>query len=140
MLNRHEKLAIFKLSLVVAGVLLFLLIWQTMGITKAYAGFAVFGFLGLGHLIFLRKKSPTEVIEDERDTLIKLKSYSGGYYSAMAYFILTSMAVYFSLPEGGVISVDLFPVFVWVGWAVSVLASSIIILVQYRKGANCGIC
>ncbi len=141
MLNRHEKFAVFNLSLVVIAVLLFLLIWQTMGISKAPAGFAVLAFQAIGHLIFLRKKSSSEVVEDERDTLIKLKSSSGGYYSAMAYLVLIIMAVYFTHPEGGVVSVDLFPIFAWTGWAVYVLASSIIILVQYRKGSlNCGNC
>ena len=44
MLNRHEKFAIFNLSLVVTGILLFILIWQIGGIKSAPAGFAVFGF------------------------------------------------------------------------------------------------
>ncbi len=140
MLNRHEKFAIFNLSLVVTGILLFILIWQTMEIEKAYAGFAVFGFMGFGHMIFLRKKNSSEVIADERDNAIKLKSGSGGYSIALMYFIITPIVIYYTHYVTGVVSVEYFPIFVWIGWAIYVLASSSITLVQYRRGTNCGTC
>ncbi len=140
MLNRHEKFAIFNLSLVVTGILLFILIWQIGGIKSAPAGFAVFGFVGFGHMIFLRKKNSSEVIADERDNAIKLKSGSGGYSIALMYFIITPIVIYYTHSETGVVSVEYFPIFVWIGWAIYVLASSSITLVQYRRGTNCGTC
>ena len=140
MLNRHEKLAIFNLSILAVGILLFILIWQTTVISQAYAGLAIFGFLGIGHLIFLRKKNPSEVIEDERDISIQLKSFSGSSYFVFIYFVITSLVIYFSHSDTGVVSIEYFPLFVLVGWALKILVSSIITLVQYRRGTNCGIC
>ena len=140
MLNRHEKLAIFNLSIVAIAILLSFLIWQTMGISKAYGGFAVFGFQGIGHLIFLRKKNSSEVVEDERDISIQLKSFSGSSNFVLIYFVITSLIIYFSHYDTGVVSVHLFFLFVWIAWPVKFLASSIITLVQYRRGTNCGIC
>lgn len=140
MFNRHEKLAVFNLSVVVTGTLLFVLIWQTMGIGRAYAGFAVIGFTGIGHVIFLKRKDPEEIIEDERDISIRLKSFSGSFFLMSVYFVIASLIVYFSHSQTGVVSVDYFPVFVWVGWAVNILASSVITLVQYRRGTSCGTC
>ena len=63
MLNRHEKLAVFNLSIIAVGILLFVLVWRTMGINRASAGFAVFAFMAVGHLLFLRKKKSSEVVE-----------------------------------------------------------------------------
>lgn len=140
MLNRHEKFAISNLSLGLIGILLFILIWQTMEIGKAYAGFAIFAFTGFGHMIFLRKKNSSEVIADERDNAIKLKSISGGYSIAFMYFVITSLVIYFTHSETGVISVNYLPIFVWIGAAIFTLTSSSITLVQYRRGTNCGTC
>ncbi len=140
MLNRHEKFAIFNLSVVVIGILLFFLIWQTMEISKAYAGLAVLGFQGIGHLIFLRKNNPSEVIEDERDISIQQKSFSGSSFFAFSYFVIISLVIYFSHSDTGVISIDYLPLFIWVGVALKILVSSIITLLQYRRGTNCGIC
>jgi len=140
MLNRHEKFAIFNLSLVTIGILLFILIWQLKGITPAHAGFAVFGLMGFGHLIFLRKRNSSDIVEDERDRSIKLISCSGGYRLALMFFMLTSLTIYFTHSETGIISVEYFPIFTWIGWATYVIVSSIITLVQYRKGTNCGTC
>ena len=140
MLNRHEKFAIFNLTLGLIGILLFILIWQTMEIGKAYAGFTAFAFTGFGHIIFLRKKNSSEVISDERDNAIKLKSNSGGYCIALMYFIITSLVVYYTHSEAGVVPVDYFPISVWFGWAIYIFASSSITLVQYRRGTNCGTC
>ncbi len=140
MLNRHEKFAIFNLSLVVTGILLFILIWLIKGISPAPAGFAVFGFTGFGHLIFLRRKRASEIIEDERDKSIKLKSNFGGFYFTFMYFVVTSLIVYFTHSNTGVISINYIPPFMWFGWAIQLIASSIITLVQYRKGTNCGTC
>lgn len=140
MLNRHEKHAIFNLSLLAASVLLFLLIWQTMGISKAPAGFVILAFQGIGHLLFLRKKSSSEVVADERDISIRLKAFSGSFYFLSMYYVITALAVYFSHSEGGVVSVDYFLAFVWAGWVVQVFSSSLITLIQYRRGVNRGIC
>ena len=115
MLNRHEKLAIFNLSVLAVAVLLFIIFFFTLGLPEAQGAFGMIGFTGIGYLIFMRKKTPSEIVEDERDTLIKLKSYSGGYSFALAYFIITSLAIYFSHSEGGVVSVELFPVFTLAG-------------------------
>ena len=140
MLNRHEKLAVFNLSIAAIGILLFFLVWQTMGISKAYGGFAVFAFQGIGHLIFLRKKNRSEVIEDERDISIRLKSLSGANNFVLVYFVITSLAIYYTHLDAGVVSVDFFILFVWIAWPLKFLATSIITLVQYRRGTNCGIC
>ncbi|MCK5134082.1 MAG: DUF2178 domain-containing protein [Candidatus Sabulitectum sp.] len=140
MLNRHEKLAVFNLSILAVGILLFLLIWQITVISQAYAGLAIFGLMGIGHLIFLRKKNPSEVVEDERDISIQLKSFSGSNSFVLIYFVITTIAIYLSHSDSGVVSIEYFPLFVWVAWALNVLVSSIITLVQYRRGTNCETC
>ena len=140
MLNRHEKLAVYNLGVLAVAILLFILIWQTMGISKAPAGFAVLAFQAIGHLLFLRKKSSSEVVEDERDISIRLKAFSGSFYFLSMYYVVTALAVYFTHSEKGVVSVDLFLIFIWTGWIVRVLSSSLITLIEYRRGVNCGIC
>lgn len=140
MLNRYEKLAIYNLIVLAVAILVFILIWQTMGISKATAGLAVFAFHAIGRLLFLRKKNSSEVLEDERDISIQLKSVSRSFYFMSMYFMVTTLAVYFSHSQEVVVSIDILPVFLWGGWAVNVLASSIIVLVQYRRGVNCGTC
>ena len=140
MLNRHEKLAIFNLSILAIGIILFFLFFQTRGIGRSSTSFGILGFLWVGNLLFLRKKTPSEVIEDERDASIKLISLKGALSFVFGYFVITSLAIYYSHHEAGVVSIEYFPVFVWVGWALLVLVSSIITLIQYRRGTNCGIC
>ena len=140
MLNRHEKLAIFNLSILAVAILLFFLIWQIIGISHAYAGFAIFAFMGIGRLIFLRKKNPSEVIEDERDISIRLKSLTVAHYFVVMYFVVVSLAIYYTHLDTGVVSIDFFPLFAWIAWPLHVLVSSIITLTQYRRGTNCGIC
>lgn len=140
MLNRHEKLAVFNLALAAIGILLFFLIWQTMGITKAYGGFAVFAFQVVGHLLYLRKKNTSDIVEDERDISIRLKSQTGSFSLVFVYFVIASLAIYYTHLDAGVVSVDLFILFPWIAWPLKVIAFSIITLVQYRRGTNCGIC
>ncbi len=140
MLNRHEKFAVFNLTILMVAVLLFFLFLIVMGLPQAQGAFGLMGFIGLGHLLFLRKKRPSEIVDDERDKAIKLKANATGLYSSFVYFIIGSLVVYYSNPDAGVVSVDLIPLFVWVGWALYILAYSITILVQYRKGTNCGTC
>ena len=140
MLNRHDKLALLILYILAVGILLFLLIWQITVISQAYAGLAIFGLMGIGHRILLRKKNPSEVIEDERDISIQLKSFSGSNSFVLIYFVITPMVIYLSHSDTGVVSIEYFPLFVWVGWALNVLVSSIITLLEYRRGTNCGTC
>lgn len=140
MLNRHEKFAVFNLSLVVIATLLCILIWQIKGITAAPAGFAILGLIAFGQLLFLRKKNSADIVEDERDRSIKIKAALAGYSNTWFFFVIAVLTVYFTHSEGGVISVEYLPLFLWVGWAVHILTTSVITLIQYRKGTNCGIC
>ncbi len=143
MLNRHEKFAIFNISIVALAVILFFIIYLTADPGKAkgaWGAIGLVGFSGFGHMFFMRKKSAADVIEDERDKSIKLKSYTGGYEFALVYLILTSVAIYYRYMDAGVVPVDYVLLLSWSGYAVYMLASSLIILVQYRRGTACGTC
>lgn len=136
MLHRYEKAAAFNLSIVLLAVILFFLFWQVLGFKLAQSSLGLIGLTGLAHLIFMRKKRPSEIIEDERDRKIKLKASSGGYKVALMFFIVGSLMVYFINRDAGVVSVGYFPAFVWIGWALYVLTSSVITIVQYGRGLN----
>lgn len=140
MLHRYEKFAVYNLSIVLLAVMLYFLFWQILGVKHAQGAFGMIGLTGLGHLIYLRKKTPSEIVEDERDRKIKLKASSGGYMVALLFFMLGSLAVYFLNRDAGVVPVAYFPTFVWTGWAVYILTSSVITIVQYRRGINGGYC
>lgn len=140
MYNRHEKLAFFNLSVLAIAILLFFILTNAIGLERSWGAFGILGFSGIGHLLFLRRKRPSEIVDDERDIAIKMKATTRGIYFSWMFYIIASMAIYFISDANGVVSVDLFPLFVWVGYAVSVAVSSIITLVQYRKGTTCGTC
>lgn len=140
MLTRYEKFAVFNLCIVLCAVLLFLLLLGPIGFTGAQSAFGIIGFIGIGHLLFLRKRNSSDIVEDERDTAIKLKASGIGYYISMAYFIIASLSVYYSQSGTGVISVELLPFFAWIGWAVYIVSSSVIALILYRQGVACGTC
>lgn len=140
LLNRYEKNAIFNLTNLVIAILLFFILLATIGFTRAQGAFGMIGLIGVGHLLFLRRRNPLEVIEDERDTAIKLKASGIGYSISLVFFIISSLAIFFTKGETGVVSVKLFPLFAWIGWAVYIISSSIITLVQYRRGTTCGTC
>jgi len=136
MLHRYEKIAAFNLTIVLLAVILFFLSWLILGFERPHGVFWLLGLTGLVHLIFMRKKNPSEIIEDERDREIRLKASSGGYSASLVFFIVGSLAVYYFNHQAGVVSVYYFPAFVWIGWAVFVLVSSVITIVQYRRGAS----
>lgn len=140
MLNRHEKFAIFNISIVLLAVMIFFIIYLTVDSGKSYGAFGLIGFTALEHMFFKRKKNAADVVEDERDKSIKLKSETGGYSFALAYLILTSSVIYFLNVDAGVVPVHYVILLAWSGWVVYLMASSVIILVQYRRGTSCGTC
>ena len=143
MLNRHEKFAIFNISIALIAVILFFIIYLTVDPVKTNRSWGAFGLIGFsvfGHMFFMRKKNAADVIEDERDKSIKLKSNTGGYSFALVYLILTSSLIYSCNLDSGVVPVHYVILLAWSGWAVYLMASSVIILVQYRRGTSCGTC
>ncbi len=140
MLSRQEKRAIFELSILAIAVVVFLSLMPSYGIRTAVAAFGVLGFWGLGPILFSRKKTPSEVIEDEHDILIKRKATQIAFAIFWVYFVVSSMTIWFSHFKAGVVSVDAFPLLVLGGWTLFTLTFSLSTIYQYRQGTASDTC
>jgi hypothetical protein len=141
-MNRTQKIALYNLIVIVisisfsAGAVTMMAL--TFGFPLAFAGFgflAIYVFTGLAPLFF-RKEKQCKVEHDERDILIiKNSELTANNYSNL-YFFLVSWAALFIFGLNGTVSVLTLPVVVGGSYAISGLARSVSVLVQYGRGAQ----
>jgi len=138
-MNRAQKIALYNLIVVIvslsftAGAVAMMVLW--VGFPMACAGF---GFLGicaftiLAPLLFRREKSKVEY--DERDILITKNSELIASDCSNGFFVLVSITALFIFGLKGTISVLTLPIMVAGAYAISGLARSVAVLVQYGWG------
>lgn len=124
------QLAWFHLLICVATAVAYLALLPFVGPARAMAAMGLIGFAGLSPLIFRRRKADG-VLHDERDQLIQLRSLSASWAILWLFFVAACMGTWF-LRRDGTISTAVLPVFVFVGWFVTMLTQAIAMLVQYR--------
>jgi hypothetical protein len=143
-MNRQQKIALYNLIVIVVSLSF------TAGAVKMTAmsfgfpaAFGGFGFLGLciftapAPLLF-RKEKQYKVECDERDILITKNSELTANNCSNAFFVLVSLTALFMFGLNGTVSVLTLPVMVAGAYAISGLARSVSVLVQYGKGGKDG--
>jgi len=139
-MNRTQKIALYNLIVIIisfsfcAGAVTIMAL--TFGFPLAFAGFgflAICAFTGLAPLFF-RKEKQYKVEHDERDILIIKNSELAANNCSNIYFFLVTWAAMFIFGLNGTVSVLTLPVMVGGAYAISGLARSVSILVQYSSG------
>ena len=116
----------------------FLVLVPLIGVKAAVSAFGLFGFGGLGPLLFRKKRMPAEVAMDERDRMIAEKATLGGGMSSYMVFILACMIPWFVYMFQGkkTISIHVLPLVVFCGGITFFVVRSVVILILYGREAN----
>jgi len=141
-MNRTQKIALYNLIVIVislsfsAGAVTIMAL--TFGFPSAFAGF---GFLAICIFttlapLFFRKDKQCKVEHDERDILIIKNSELTANNCSNIYFVLVSITALLVFGLNGTVSVLTLPVMIAGAYAISGLARSVSVLVQYGKGAR----
>ncbi len=141
-MNRTQKIALYNLIVIIismsftAGAVTMLAL--SFGFPAASGGF---GFLGLciftapAPLLF-RKEKQYKVEYDERDILITKNSELTANNCSNTFLVVVSLTALFIFGLNGTVSVLALPVMVAGAYAISGLARSVSVLVQYGRGAK----
>jgi len=98
-MSTGQKQAWFSLTVVLVTVGGVLALAPVLGVQKAQGSLGLLGFWGLTPFLF--RKRPGEIVVDERDGLILLRSSLIGYSVFWVVFALTCMLAAFSYESGG---------------------------------------
>lgn len=139
-MNRQQKIALYNLIVIIislsftASAVTMMVCW--VGFPMASAGF---GFLGLCACtmfapLFFRKEEKCKVEYDERDALITKNSELIAMNCSNSFFLLFSITSLFIFGLKGTVSVLTLPIMVAGAYAISGLARSLAILIQYSRG------
>lgn len=133
-MNRQERIAWFNLTVMGLALLVFLILMPVLGPKRATGAFGLTGLMGLPAILALRKQRRDEVVEDERDQSIRLKSTVVGYSVFWVYFVGACMVPYSLRGQQGMISVEVLPIILMGGFLVLMLSGAIATIVQYHWG------
>ncbi len=138
-MNRVQKMAwwiaIWISISVVAGCTAFGVLYFTVGLPKAFAGFGflgIAGFGGLGPSVFGKDKGKVQC--DERDKAINRRAAVAGFGAAFLITGLACMAPFFLLGSKATISIVWLPNIFMAAGLTSFFVHSVAILVQYGWG------
>ncbi|UCC22666.1 MAG: hypothetical protein JSW23_00935 [Planctomycetota bacterium] len=140
-MNRAQKIAwclVIAISMgVIAGCAAFGVLYFTVGMPKAAAGFGFVGIAGLGGFApLLIKKDKGSVTFDERDRLIKRRAALAAFGTSHLFVGLVCMLPFFILGPEGSISVSWLPE-IFIGAALVVFfVHSVAVLIQYWWGGK----
>jgi hypothetical protein len=126
-----QKFAWFNLAIILLTLVAVLSLAPYKG-EKAVAGFGLTGLLGFGSL-FLRKKRG-QVVLDERDQLIKRRSYALAHTWFWVVFVLAAVFSARLYGANGAIPVPVVQNSVWCGFLLMYTVLNVAILVQYAGG------
>ena len=141
-MNRTQKIALYNLIVIIislsfsAGAVTMTAL--TFGFPSALGGFgflAICIFTGPAPLFF-RKEKQCKVEHDERDILIIKNSELTANNCSNLFFVLVSITAMFIFGLNGTVSVLTLPIMVAGAYAISGLARSVSILVQYGRGSK----
>jgi hypothetical protein len=132
-MSAAQRHAWFNLAVIATTIVLVLALLPILG-TRAQGGFGVLGLLGLGPWFFVRKGS--EVVEDERDQMIRFRSGLIAFAIFWVAFVAACMALPAFYGWDGLVPVSVVLSFVWWGLivVVGVMAVATLILSQVGGG------
>jgi hypothetical protein len=140
-MNRAQKIAwclVITISVgVIAGCVAFGVLYFTVGMPKAAAGFAFVGIAGLGGFapLFI-KKDKGRVGFDERDRLIKRRAALAGFTASFLFAGLACMIPFCIFGPKASISVTWLPN-IWCGtFLTAFFVHSVAVLIQYGWGGK----
>jgi hypothetical protein len=133
----QQKVAWFNLAVSGAAVLAYVALVPVLGAGPALGAFGICGLWGFSVLFHRRRKG--QVVTDEREQLIAVRSQLAGLWVFWEAFVAACMITWAVVRyhyDRSVVPVDLLPVLVMGGMVVYGVTQSIAVLIQYRsKGA-----
>lgn len=129
-MSKMQKWAWFNLAVVALTAICVIALIPTLG-AGAMGGFWIISLSGVGPLLF--RKRAGEVVIDERDTAIQLKSVRIAYTVFWFAFIFASLATCSYYEESGLVPVEFVQAAVWCGFMLLTAVMSVAILIQYGR-------
>jgi hypothetical protein len=133
-MSRMQKFAWFNLAVIALTLLVVFSLLPFLGF-RAMGGLGCLGLIGAGPLFF--RKKPGQVVTDERDHLIQVRSWIFAY--AVFWVVLVLVAVVVSAEiygEDGAVPVSVVRISVAGAFMLVYALASIAILVQYAGGSR----
>jgi hypothetical protein len=127
-----QRQAWFNLVVVLLSGIAVMALMPVLGLQRAQGGFGILGFLGFGP--FLARKRRGIVVNDERDDLIRVRSWVIAYAVFWLAFVAACLAAAFFFGPNGAVPVVLVQSSVWLAVILVVGVGSIATLVQYSLG------
>jgi hypothetical protein len=128
-----QKHAWFNLAVVVLSVVTVVALVPVLGLQRAQGGFGWLGLLGFG-VLFYRKRAG-QVVADERDRGIRMRSMMIAYSVFWVAFVLTSVLLPpYSYGAHGAVPVAVVQASVWFWFILVTVIESVATLVQYGRG------
>ena len=129
-MSQEQKIAWLAIGVFLVAAILFTVLWFTIG-EGAWAAFGLFGIVGLGPLLFRKKRKDEAVAIDERDKAIGQKATMIGAIISYEVFIFACMATWFIYFSRGqeLISVHTLPLIALAGGITFYVSRSIVLLV-----------
>jgi hypothetical protein len=132
-MNASQKEAWFSLIVVLSALTLVAALVPFLG-KGAMGGFGLLGFLGLSPVFF--RKRHDDVVLDERDTEIRLRSQFCAHVVFWLLFVLAAMTAPLVYGWHGSVPVALVMASVFCGMIVLSGVSSLATLIQYGRGGR----
>ena len=157
-MNRHEKIAWFNMVVISVSIVLYLILFFSLSTSYSlnvslkisHAAFALIGFIGLGPTLFKKKRGEPhntllyDAELDERDMLIQRRAKLQGFSAFWIILVFSVMIAWvflrFISPDGTgagpisvTIDVDMFPLMLFPGFIIIMLADSLSTIIQYRS-------
>ena len=141
-MNRTQKIALYNLVVVIVSIsftaIAVTIMALSIGFPMAFTGFGFFGIcvFTVPAPLFFRKEKQYKVEHDERDILITKNSELIAMNCSNVFFVLVSITSVFIFGLNGTISVLTLPVMIAGAYAITGLARSVSVLVQYGRGGK----
>ena len=134
-MSRYEKHAWFNLAVLAVTLAAFIVLLLFVGMQeRSMAAFGLLGLLGFSQFFYLPRKRDSQIVSDERDQSIQLRTMLTAYTVFWVVFVGSSIAVWAIYRSEGFIPVHILPIFPLVGFMILTLVQSIMTLVQYGRG------
>jgi hypothetical protein len=126
-----QKEALFNLVVLALAIATVLLLYPLLG-RGALGGLGLLGLLGLTPLFYRKRRG--QVVADERDNLIRIRSMILAYSVFWVAFVGSAMLSFGLYGFDGAVPVPVIANAVWIGFMLVVGVQATATLVQYARG------